>query len=192
MTRATLSMLVLLAACAPDLRDDYPFDGALPNGDYLTTQPQDDGTTYAIVDATNKSSYVYVDLDIEDELPAAQALETSDWDLSFQRFVVRANGGGSGPGSVEVAVIKDGDFDAMTVAPADGYVKDGADPVINTAEGGWYFYDLSVHKLQTREDLFYVVKTGKGAFFKLKMLSYYDPQGTAARMQLKWQKITAP
>ena len=187
-----MAAAVAVAGCAPDLRDDYPFDGALPNGNYLDTVPQDDGTTLATVDATNKSSYVYIDLDSGDDLAAAQAFETNAWDLSFQRFKISMNGGGSGPGPVSARVVKDGDFAGLKVAPAGDYAQDGTDPVFNTAEGGWYFYDLGVHKLVTRDDLFYVVKTSEAAYFKVKMKSYYDEQGTAARVQLVWQKIDPP
>ena len=183
MKRSLLLVLGVVSACAPDLRDDHPFDGTLVAGNYLEHEPQSDGTTLSTVDATNKQSFVYVDLD------SASVVGVGDgWDLSFQRFKISSNGGSSGLGSVRVAVVKDGGFAAMTEPPAEGFVQDGNETVFNGVEGGWYVYDLGKHKLITREDLFYVVHTD-AAFFKLKMRSYYDTAGTAARMQFWWAKL---
>ncbi len=175
-------LLVLLAACAPDLRDDYPFDGAL-TGDFLVNVPQTDGTTLSTIDATSKTGTIYVDLDSASVVTVADA-----WDLAFQRFKISANSGSSGEGSVGVAVVKDQDFNAFETPPAEGYLQDGSDTVFNGVEGGWYSYDLGQHKLVTRDDLFYVVRTEAG-FFKLKMKSYYDEAGTAARMQFWWARL---
>ena len=171
MRRSLLTLL--LCACANDLRDDFPFDGALPDGKYLESVDAADGTTLSTIDATHKESYVYVDLDAKADLPAGEALDTNKWDLAFQRFKIISNGGSSGPGAVKVAIVKDRDFASFTQAPADGYQQDASDTVFNGPEGGWYVYDLSKHKLATREDLFYVVQTSEGAFFKLQMKSYY-------------------
>lgn len=173
---------VLLMACAPDLRDDYPFDGAL-TGDFLVNAPQSDGTTLSTIDATSKTGTIYLDLDT-----AAVVGVGEPWDLAFQRFKISANSGASGQGSVGVAVVKGQDFASLKTPPADGYLQDGSETVFNGIEGGWYSYDLSVHKLVTRDDLFYVVRTEAG-FFKLKMKSYYDEAGTAARMQFWWAKV---
>ena len=184
-------LLLAFTACAPDLRDEFPFDGALPGADHITHVAQADGSTLSLVDATNKTSYVYFDLDTGKELEGAVAVETQAWDLSFQRFKITSNGGTGGPGPVRVAVVKGGDFDATIKAPADGYAQDATDTVINGTEGGWYTYDLGAHRLVTRDDLFYVVATD-AAFFKLRKKSYYDQGGTPARMTFWWAPVAAP
>ena len=56
-------LLICLSGCAPDLRDEFPFDGALPGADHIVHVVQADGSTISTVDATNKTSYVYFDLD---------------------------------------------------------------------------------------------------------------------------------
>ncbi|MBL8954246.1 MAG: HmuY family protein [Myxococcaceae bacterium] len=174
----------LLFSCAPDLRDDYPFDGVVA-GDFLENKP-DGELTLSVVDATNKEASIYIDLGTASVVGVGEG-----WDIAFQRFNVATNGGSSGVGPVRVAVIKDGDFIGLKQAPAEGYQQDGTGTVINTAEGGWYTYDLGVHKLVTREDLFYVIDTGEG-FFKLKMKSYYDDAGTSARLQFWWGPVQSP
>lgn len=193
MRRALPLVCLWLAACAPDLRDDFPFDGQLPDGTYIEFSDEGNGSTHLTVDATNKASWVYLDLDTLQELQGGAAIETNAWDLSFQRFKIAGNGGSSGPGTVAIAVLSGVDYDALTQAAADGYQQDGADTVIGgDAEGGWYRYDLGVHKLLVRDELTYVVKSGEGAYFKLKMLGYYDEHGTAARLTLRVAKIAAP
>ncbi|MBK7858511.1 MAG: HmuY family protein [Archangiaceae bacterium] len=180
-------LMLLLAACAPDLRDDFPFDGALPAGNYLENQAEADGVTYSTIDATHKDSFVYVDLDTAGVVTVADG-----WELSFQRFKISANGGSSGPGTVRVALVKGEDFGSATRAPKDGYLQDGTDTVFNGIEGGWYTYDLGKHKLVTNDDRFYVIDNGEGGYWKLRMKSYYDDQGTAARMTFWWAKLLPP
>lgn len=186
-----LGALAVASGCAPDLRDEYPFDGALPGTDHITHVVQPDGSTVSTVDATNKTSYVYFDLDTGKEVEGAVAVETQSWDLSFQRFKISSNGGGSGPGTCKVLGLKATKFEDLKVAPKDGYQADTADSVFATFEGGWYNYDLNVHKLVPR-DLLYVVLSGQGSYFKIQMLDYYDKNGTAAKPTLKWEKISPP
>jgi hypothetical protein len=193
MTRALLFVFVF-AACAPDLRKTDCFDGVCGE---LPTEPLfsftvADGVVQSLVDATSKTLPTYIDLDEPKELKFDEAEVTNAWDLSFMRDKVRSNGGGTNPmGVVEVALLKGVDFAALTRAPASGYLKDGAEGVFNTAEGGWYYYDLGVHRLTTLDHV-YVVKTSKGDFVKVKMGSYYDGNGTAARIAVTFAKILPP
>lgn len=192
-----LAALACLAACgcAPDLRDDFPFDGALPDGTYVAFEDEGAGSTRLTVDATNKTSFVYLDLDAMAELHGAEAIDSGAWDLGFQRYKIIANGGGGGPGPVEIAVITgatEGSYEALTQAPATGYQQDGAEPVFNAAEGGWYYYDLGVHRLLTRAELLYVVHSSAGAYFKVQMLSYYDENGTSGRLKLRAGTLAPP
>jgi len=186
--------LLLLAACAPDLRKTDCFDGVCGE---LPTEPLFSFTVTgdvvdALVDATSKTLPTYIDLDENRELKFDEADATNAWDLSFMRDKIRSNGGGTNPsGTVSVAVLTGVDFATLTKAPAEGYVQDGAEPLFNTAQGGWYFYDLGVHRLITLDHV-YVVKTSSGAFFKVKLGSYYDANGTAARVALQFGRLEAP
>lgn len=188
-----LTLCVLLCGCAPDLRVDHPFDGQTTDGPLVKAEDLGGGVTRLLIDATNKSSQVFVDLEEARELKPDEAFETNAWDLAFRRFDIAANSGASSPtGVVEVAVLKDVDFDALTQAPAEGFSVDTPDRIFNTTFEGWYFYDLGVHRLVTRDELTYVVKTSAGAYKKLKMLSYYDESGTPASISLKYAAVAAP
>jgi hypothetical protein len=187
--------LLLLAACAPDLRDEFPFDGDLPAGDYVVV----DGDVVRI-DATFKESWVYVDLDGVKYVPTVDALGAEQWDLGFQRFKIITNSGVSGVGKTETAILDGQDFDALTTAPKDGYVKDAPDATDDADQdvdspflirGGWYAYDLIKHSLQPR-DVTYVVHTNQGAYFKLRMLGYYDSAGTSAKPSFRLDPVATP
>ncbi len=198
MTRLRIAMAVstALAACAPDLRTDYPFDGKNLGAEEMTNHVvvEDRGGNLkkVTVDATSKTAFVYLDLDTLTELAVDAALDTGNWDLRFQRFLIAANGGGGGPGVVEVAAIKDGNFDGLSRAPSTGFQQDGSETVFNGVQGGWYYYDLGTHKLTVQASLFYVVKSGAGAYFKIRMLNYYDEAGTPARLSFEVAPVLAP
>lgn len=204
MNRTAALLMLSLFGCAPDLRVDHPFDGTGKCVDPATKEQVDcslvplvfvrkEGETREmIVDATNKESKVYVDLDSGREMKTEEAFATNDWDLAFKRFEITLNGGSSNPqGLVRVAVLEGRDFEALTQAPADGYQQDGAQSVFTAVNGGWYYYDLGTHKLTTKDEL-YVVQTSDGVYFKLRMGSYYDASGTPARLSLSYAPVTAP
>lgn len=206
MNRVTLltAWALIAAACAPDLRVDHPFDGTGKCIDPvskaevdcalvpLVTVERDGALSNMIVDATNKESKVYVDLDTGREMKTDEAFETNGWDLAFMRFDITSNGGSSSPGGpVEIAVLDGAAFDAFSQAPSTGYEQDGAVSVFNGVNGGWYYYDLGAHRLTTNDKL-YIVKTTDGMYMKLRMGSYYDSAGTAARLSLSYAKVSAP
>jgi hypothetical protein len=193
MRLALFSLLWGFVGCAPDLRTDHPFDGDTSMGPLVEASDLGGGLTRLDIDATSKAAKVYLDLDENREMKPSEAFETNGWDLSAKRFEIFVNGGSSNPaGVVRVAVLKDQDFDALVQAPAAGYLQDGAQPVFNEVEGGWYYYDLGVHRLITREDLTYVVQTSAGAYKKLKMLSYYDEAGTPGALSLEVGPLAPP
>lgn len=182
-----------LIACAPDLRVDHPFDGTVNDGPLVQVTVGDDGVRAATVDASNKGSQVYMDLDDGREMKGDEAFSTNDWDLSFKRMDISMNGGGGNPtGLVRAQVLAQGNFDTLTRAPADGYAQDGAERIFNSVEGGWYVYDLSVHRLVAREGLVYVVQSSDGTYFKLQMQGYYGEAGTPAIITFRYAPLLAP
>lgn len=188
----TVLIALSLCACANDLRVDYPFDGETTTGPLVSAE-HDGDTTRLAIDATNKASQVYVDLDEAREMKPDEAFSTNEWDLAFKRFDIFMNSGASGPtGNVEGLVLDGVDWDSLTAAPADGYSADTAERIFNTVYEGWYRYDIGVHKLFVRENLIYVVRTTKGAYLKLRLLSYYDAAGTPAVISVEYAPLTAP
>lgn len=193
--RFLLAMTVLvLGGCANDLRVDHPFDGQTTDGPLVRAEVLDTGGKKLFIDATNKGSQVYVDLDEAREMKAEEAFSTNGWDLSFKRYEIAINSGSANPGGlVEAAIVKDGDFAALAQAPADGFAT-GIGPAMSTIDGpdAWFTYNLSAHGVVTRTDIFYVVKSSAGAFFKLRMLGYYDEHGTPAAITLEYAGVASP
>ncbi|MCA2976650.1 MAG: HmuY family protein [Myxococcaceae bacterium] len=195
MRLVTLFVVAAASACAPDLRVTDCFDGIcgeLPTEPLFSFTRAEGGLVTALVDATSKTLATYIDLDEPKELKFDEAEATGAWELSFMRDKIRSNGGGTNPaGTVEVAVLPKADFDALTQAPASGFQRDGAEGVFNTVDGGWYYYDLGVHRLTTLDHV-YVVRTGKGAYFKVRLGSYYDENGTSARISVRFAPVAPP
>ncbi|RKG99278.1 hypothetical protein D7X74_39540 [Corallococcus sp. CA047B] len=202
--RACAALLVagLSSACGDDLQPQpgpedeedpvvHPEDSA-----NLKHQDNGDGSFTSVINATEPALWVGLDLDTGKEVSAT---EDAAWDLAFQRFVVKSRGGVSGTGGVQVALLTDTSFAALTQAPSTGWSTDAADgddtdttldTVFNTA-GGWYLYDLKFHTLTPRAQL-YVVRSDQGAYFKVELLSYYDDAGSPANLKLRWAKVAAP
>ena len=153
----------------------------------------DDGTEVS-VDSSLEDSWVYISLDQK-----AEVQESDVWDLGFQRFKIKSNGGISGNGGVEVAALKGESYDSLTEAPATGYTQDAVDSDDEDTDpdyaflgpNPWYDYDLEEHVL-TPANIVYVVKSASGNYFKLQLLGYYDDAGTGGYPKFRFDAIAPP
>ena len=195
--RALALIPLLLAACADDLEPTAPDAGADdaggddPPAAHVEHTDHGDGTTTTRVDASAMDAWVHLDLDGRAEVDADGA-----WELGFQRFAVTLDGGISGDGEVAAAALDGADFDALTVAPADGYVVDAVDGDDEDGEpdlalAGWYAYDPTTHVL-TPVDRVYVIRSSDGGYFKLRFLDYYDDAGTSGFPTFRWGPVDPP
>ena len=130
------------------------------------------------VDATNRESWVYVNLlegEIVDIKDAATSLE---WDLGFQRTVVIANGGVSGSGDAEVLVLEDIDFEEILEAPEGEYIAD-TEQIATIARGdGWYTYTGPPNHWILPNARVYILRTANGNYAKLRFMGYYENNET--------------
>lgn len=174
-----------LAGCLPADDGDDGDDGA-GDGEVIHTEDLGDGSHLTVVDARDETTWQHLDF----ESGAAVSEDSATWDLGFLRFNVATR--------VEVASLMNVDFDALTVAPADGYLTDAeTDPAdMETMPGYaldlWYDYDHATHVLTARTDVVYVVHSAEGNYFKVQMQDYYDDAGTAGYVSLRWAPIEAP
>jgi PKD repeat protein len=117
----------LLAACkGSDLTDTSP--PAQPGAPPASRDAffDGDGAAVQVVDATDGERWVYVDLDNFAIVTPADPAADAQWDIAFQRFLVKLNGGASGSGGVEVATLHDTPLAEVGEAPAGGYGTDRA------------------------------------------------------------------
>jgi hypothetical protein len=198
MTYITL-FVALAAGCASDLRPPPVDAGPIPDGGIVrVTSTEENGITITRVDAESSERWVYFDLDTAAEVVTATPETTPEWDLGFQRFQIKTNGGVSGSGGVEVAVLPNADFEMLTRAPSSGYIVDqndssdeGDDPDYAFLAGDpWYVYNPMYHTLSPRE-VVYVVRTAS-AYFKVEMTGYYDMAGTGGFPTFRWAPIEPP
>ncbi len=197
----SLAVFVVVASgCASDLSERLAGQEAQLEAPELLTVEDDGDATWVRVDASSSNEWVHLRLS---EMVAGQGAEPGEvdaaWDLAFQRFMIRTNGGASGTAGVEVAVLTDVAFEALAEAPAAGYAQDAPDsngdgevePVFEMVGEGWYIYDFSTHTLSPRP-LVYVVKTFDERCFKLEFLDYYDDAGSSGHPSFRLAPLSPP
>jgi hypothetical protein len=185
-----------LASCAEDLTLDST---TAEPGAKIVTETNADGVFTTRVDASAANEWVYFSFSTQAEATPPDPANSPDWDLGFQRFNIITNGGASGTAGAAVAILDGQDFEAVTTAPADGYLEDqpdsdDADMIVDSAfaEGdGWYDYDQSDNTLSPKA-IVYVVRLGNGAHYKLHLLDYYDDTGTSAHPSFTWAELPVP
>ncbi|MEL6340319.1 MAG: HmuY family protein [Myxococcota bacterium] len=194
------ALAVVAVGCASDLSERLEGQEAqLEAPELLTVEDQGDAT-WVRVDASSSNEWVHMRFS---EMVASLGTEPGEvggaWDLAFQRFKVRVNGGASGTAGVEVAVLTDVAFDALVEAPSTGYAQDAPDengdgevePVFEMVSEGWYVYDFATHTLSPRS-LVYVLKTFDEQFFKLEFLDYYDDAGSSGHPSFRLAPLSPP
>mgnify|MGYP002648316629 CR=1 FL=1 len=121
------------------------------------------------------------------QLDDQAALDSGDWDVAFRRFVIRTNGGVSGPSCTTVALTPEGTkFEAVTAVNAswdfqpEGYYSATCEfkgdewglgsPA--TRLGSFWGYESCL----TMTAQVYVVRLADGRHVKLQVADYYDPE----------------
>ena len=194
------------------LHDDKVSDAEVsttPDGeDFLTFV---DASAGGYNDAVN-NPWVYVRftedgaerVDIDDET----ALESMDWDMALRRFIVRLNGGSSGPSCVGAATFRETAYEDLTEIPdgltfgQDDYYTDDC-TIINDSSGlpgspqvvlgGWWEYPGCV----ATTGYPHLVQLASGKILKLRIDSYYGegqdtcnesgaPGGDSGFINMRW------
>jgi HmuY protein len=192
----------LLVGCAANIapKADTQTDPATTDeSGRITSKQLADGVTESLVDATDDSAWQRFDLDYAREVRDAN--DDSDWDLAFNRFHIRSNGGASDKGGVELAQLPGQAFATLLQAPSAGFQQDQPDGpaddddepdnVFNNGDRDWYDYNLMNHTLSPA-DISYVVHSTDDRYFKLRIESYYDAAGTPAWLRFPWAELAGP
>jgi hypothetical protein len=114
--------------------------------------------------------------------------DASDWDIAFEGYTIRINGGVSGDGGAG-AVLGDETFAAMTDAsdaPATVYAGDAFGGVFD--EHPWYRYNLqNDHQIYPTFDV-YLIRRGDEVF-KVQLVSYYGPTGNTRQITFRYARV---
>jgi hypothetical protein len=119
----------------------------------------------------------------------AELGDASNWDIAFEGYTIRINGGVSGNGGAG-AVLGDESFTAMTDAsdaPATVYAGDAFGGVFD--EHPWYRYNLqNDHQIYPTFDV-YLIRRGDDVY-KVQLVSYYGPTGDTRQITFRYARIT--
>lgn len=118
------------------------------------------------IDATKQTTFY--SLDADKKINAADSSKVS-WDIAFLHTTVRLGAG------TAVIIVDKQTFDKVTVAPANGYIKDkDTQYAIPKGSGnGWYDYDRTDHTINPIPGRIFILRTAKGKYAKLEFLNYY-------------------
>lgn len=187
----------LCAACASDLRDPTASEALAPAMP-VTHRDDGEGVTRTVIDAREAERWVYLDLESRAQVMPAAPDDSREWDLGFQRFRIKLNGGASGSGNMQLARVEGASLADVRAPPDSGYVTDQADgpdensePDLAFSSGdlAWYAYDSADHTLAAR-DVVYVLRSVEGEAYKLQLVQYYDRAGTGGYPEFRWSQLT--
>ena len=124
------------------------------------------------------------------DLNAGQVTTTgSNWELRFDGFTIRGNGGASGPGKAAAALIPSETFAAATPSStvANAYRTDTYAGIFNTAR--FYKYNLlGDHRISPTFDV-YLLRRGTRTY-KFQIFSYYNATGVARHITFRYAQLS--
>ena len=156
------------------------------------------------VNSTSSTEWKYFSFSKNDTVIVSDPATSNDWDLAFQRYRIRTNGGlsGGGQGSAansyrkmqggfdSLAVVQDTTTffadDSMQIAVQQGYATYIVNPKLYT----WFSMEFGANGTQiVPTDYVYIVKTATGKYAKVWFKSYYSATNVSGYMtfQFKYQ-----
>jgi hypothetical protein len=146
--------------------------------------------------------YIYVDLrtGTKVEVNDLDALTSTTWDIALKRSSIRANGGDSGAGNRQIAIVAATTLAEVTAGPSAGYTVDDFttdDCAIDTLEAGeprttfgeWYGYTEDTHQLTPKSEI-YVVERNNGSRTAFRIVNYYGGMPSASALYaVEWKQL---
>ena len=203
--------------CEDALILDLSLQDEISDGDVVNSNEGEDFVTE--IDATaggyqqaSSSPWVYIKFTDDGaekvEITDEEALESMDWDMSLRRFLIRLNGGSSGPSCVSAAVFFEEEYSSLSSVPENtpfvvdeyytadcSFINDssGLPGSPQTAMNSWWEYPGCV----ATTGYPFVLQLADGSLVKLVVESYYSDgqencnetgaMGTgSANFQMRW------
>ena len=164
---------------------------------YQPTPPQPQGVGARLVgpvvytiDARSRDIWMYFDFARGSVVPV-QDLTTEAWDLMFQRYVIKTNGGETNPtGQGALLSVKERDFAAVTTVPDKAEFVTDVHPKnrptsYNPVMEKWFNYSYLANVLVPKS-LVYLVRTHDGKYAKMRILSYYCANKSAGCLTFEY------
>lgn len=186
-TGIALAAVAALAACPNDPTES----------DDLSWLQADAGAGEAqllTLDATSEKAWTYVSFAKGIVAAPEKPEESLDWDIAFQRYNMKTNGGTSGPGQGAVADLGELDMKTTTSAQVSNWTVDAVIEDARTSDkrsmnsvlSGWYSYHFGRHELVSKY-LLYAVRAADGRVALFKIHDYYDDAGTAGHYKVLYR-----
>jgi hypothetical protein len=154
------------------------------------------------INSTSSTIWKYFSIAENDTLAVTDPATSTEWDLAFQRYRIRTNGGKSGNGKGSAAnshQTGQAGFDALklisdtvtfitdddiSVAVQQGYATYTVNPMLYT----WFTLEFAAQGTQVvPSDNIYVVKTGTGKFAKVWFKSYYSATNLSGYVSFQYK-----
>jgi len=154
------------------------------------------------VNSTSSTIWKYFSFAKNDTVVVSDPLTSEEWDLAFQRYRIKTNGGmsGSGQGSAANSYLKGQiGFDALKTVPdtatfsADASVNIAvqqgyATYVINPEIYTWFTIELATQGTQiVPSDYIFFIKTGDGKYAKVWFKSYYSATDLSGHVTFQYK-----
>ena len=154
------------------------------------------------INSTSSTTWKYFSFTKNDTLAVSDPMSSNDWDIAFQRYRVRTNGGKSGNGLGTAAnSYKKGQtgFDALlTVSDTATFVTDDAVQIavqqgyatyiVNPLLYTWFSIELATQGTQiVPSDYIYIVKTATGKYAKVWFKSYYSTSNVSGYVTFQYK-----
>lgn len=165
------------------------------------TNPVIQSQTFEI-NSTKSTTWKYFSFEKNDTITVSNPVSSTDWDLAFQRYRIKTNGGksGNGMGSAANSYQKgQTGFDALKlvsdtatfatdesveIAVQQGYATYIVNPELYT----WFSIELAVQGTQiVPTDYIYIVKTGTGKYAKVWFKSYYSAANASGYVTVQYK-----
>jgi hypothetical protein len=153
------------------------------------------------INSTGSTTWKYFSLANNDTVTVTDPIHSDAWDLAFQRYRIKTNGGESGSGSGSAAnSYKKGQagFDALkivsdtatfkadnsiSIAVQQGYTTYIVNPVLYT----WFTMEFATQGTQiVPSDYIYIVKTSSGKYAKIWFKSYYSATNMSGFVSIQY------
>lgn len=165
------------------------------------TKPAIQSQTFEI-NSTGSTTWKYFSFAKNDTITVTDPVSSAEWDLAFQRYRIKTNGGksGSGMGSAANSYQKaQTGFDALNlvsdtatfavddsvhIAVQQGYATYVVNPELYT----WFTIELAPQGTQiVPSDYIYIVKTGAGNYAKVWFKSYYSAANVSGHVTVQYK-----
>ncbi|MCG9875322.1 MAG: HmuY family protein [Leptospiraceae bacterium] len=169
----------------------------------ISNSPQSDGSTITQVRATSNDLWTNYSF-------ATSALSNTEFDIGFQRFKVRTNGGatnnanqgaacrsntstfpGASTSSASLGCTNTefkNDINGQAQVIGGGGASFTGSDVLTNFDTGWFLYDIPT--LSPRLTVFIIRSSNGTRFYAVQIIDYYSDAGTSGYPKFRWREIS--